>query len=174
DGHEGAALDAQVDVLQRDHLGLGAGRVHLAKAARLDDRGRRAHRAARSPVMRRSPARTSPEISVAVPSLAPTRTTTGSGRPLARRYTVARVAPTRAATAASQRAAWASSRVARKPAKSSLKRCAMRWRTCGGIPVAPPAGPRMPPIGPPGPRWPAPAAGAAWRARWRASIAAMA
>src|SRR5690606_35950804 len=113
DGHEGAALDAQVDVLQRDHLGLGAGRVHLAEAARLDDRGRRAHRAARSPVMRRSPARTSPEISVAVPSLAPTRTTTGSGRPLARRYTVARVAPTRAATAASQRAAWASSRVAR-------------------------------------------------------------
>src|SRR5690606_17379532 len=119
DGDEGAVLDAQVDILQRHHLGLGAGGIDLAERACLDDRGGGIHRAARSPVISRSPAWRSPDTSVAVPSVAPTRTITGSGLPPTRRYTVARVAPTRLATEASQRRAWSSSRLARKPAKSS-------------------------------------------------------
>src|SRR5690606_24051168 len=72
--HERAVLDAQGDVLQRNHFGLGAGGVDLAQGAGLDDRHGCAHRAARSPVMSWSPACSAPEISVAVPSVAPTRT----------------------------------------------------------------------------------------------------
>src|SRR5690606_16451672 len=81
DGDEGAVLDAQIHVAERHHLGFGSGGVDLAQAAGLDDRHGPAHRAARSPVISRSPPASPPETSVAVPSVAPTRTITGSGCP---------------------------------------------------------------------------------------------
>src|SRR5690606_7961825 len=123
DRHEVAARDAQVDALERDHLGLRAGRVDLAQPARLDHRwprGRRvrAHDRGRSPVITTSPALMLPDTSVVLPSLAPMRTITRCGRPLTSLYNGARRAPTSADTAASHFARCASSSAARNAAKS--------------------------------------------------------
>src|SRR3546814_4546168 len=84
DGDEITTADAQFRALERDHLGLRAGRVDLAQAAGPDHRhrvNRRRHCCLRSPVTTRSPASMSPETSVLVPSPAPMRTITACGWP---------------------------------------------------------------------------------------------
>src|SRR5690606_24403801 len=175
DGHEIATRDLQVDAAQGHDLGRRARRVDLAEPAGEDHRrgARGGHCAARSPTIATSPSSTGPEISVAVPSLAPMRTITSRGAPSTSRYSGARVAPTRLATMPSQRVRCASSRVSRNAAKSWRNRSSMRCRNCACSAGLPPPPPRAPPP-PPNMRLPPFAGGAAWRAAWRASMAAMA
>src|SRR5690606_26662994 len=179
DGDELAALDTQVDAAQRRHLGLGTGRIHLAQPPGEDHRDPvgRGHCAPpaleRSPVMTWSPsAIPPPDTSVSLPSLAPSRTITGCAAPSTSLYRVTRLALTRLASALSHCFLRASSRVSRKPAKSCLKRSAMRCRSCARSASALPEPPiiTMPPGAPPKP----PPWRPVWRDCWRARTASTA